>query len=314
LADIPSVESVIASAPILATRDLPQVRELLFSSAAFLPDPATLAHFTGLQSLYGARTFASGRLDLDVLPAEQMRELAVGHWFCKSLTPLEKMTGLVDLRANLFRESRDGVGGRANLRFLHLRGPARGWARLGECTRLEAAHLIEVQIANLRRWNTWKELRELVLSGRGVKSLAGLENSEALESLTLLNLDMSDLSSLRPLQSLRSLTLRMVAKSADLESVAAAPGLRALTIEHSAVGEFLELPTINPLAGAVNIEEFTLRFASIADGSLLPLARIATLKKVSFGPEILPDSVEVLRRARPDLQIHYKPPDLARRA
>src|SRR5215467_5375355 len=236
LADIPSVESVIASAPILATRDLPQVRELLFSSAAFLPGPATLAHFTGLQSLYGARTFASGRLDLDVLPAEQMRELAVGHWFCKSLTPLEKMTGLVDLRADLFRESLDGVAGMANLRVLHLKGPARGWAKLGECTRLEAAHLIEVQIANLRRWNTWKELRELVLSGRGVKSLTGLENCEALESLTLLNLDMSDLSSLRPLQSLRSLTLRMVAKSADLESVAAAPGLRALTIEHSAVG------------------------------------------------------------------------------
>jgi hypothetical protein len=46
----------------------------------------------------------------------------------------------------------------------------------------------------------------------------------------------------------------------------------------------------------------------IEDGDLLPLADLKSLKKVRLGSRIGAD-VEKLRAARPDLEIHYTPPD-----
>jgi len=49
--------------------------------------------------------------------------------------------------------------------YLHVLGPAKGWVKLRDCPLLEEAHLVHVQIANLRRWNTWQRLRILTLGG-----------------------------------------------------------------------------------------------------------------------------------------------------
>jgi len=308
LADFPSVESVVASTPVRATHELPHIRELLISSGAPLPETATLRHLTGLQTLYALPVSGTVRLDLDSLPAGQMRELALTRWRTKSLVPLERMTGLHQLRVDLFRDPLDPVSKMTGLVYLHVLGPAKAWAKLRDCTLLEEAHLIHVQIANLRRWNTWQRLRVLTLGGRGVKSLAGLESCQRLEQLTLLNLTMNDLAPLRELPRLKTLTLRMVAKGVDLASVAAVPKLCSLVIDDVADGEILHLPTVKPLARASEIEELVLFHTTIEDGDLMPLAELPKLRKVRLGSMIGAD-VEKLRAARPEIEIDYAPPD-----
>ena len=117
-----------------------------------------------------------------------------------------------------------------DLRFLVVQGPAKGWANLRECTHLESASFADVQMANLKRWNTWTSLRELALTGRGLKSLAGLEANEQLETLTLCNVRMNDLAPLRELPRLAALTLRMPANGVDLDSIVQVPALTSLVI------------------------------------------------------------------------------------
>src|SRR5690348_846180 len=80
LAGFPSVESVVASSGVTAARELPNVRELLLCSSAAPPGPATVSRLTGLEALYCLRTPGRGRLDLDSLPAPQMRKLAASRW------------------------------------------------------------------------------------------------------------------------------------------------------------------------------------------------------------------------------------------
>jgi hypothetical protein len=309
LADFATVESVVATTRVRAGRELQNIRELLLYPTAPLPDASTLRHLTGLDSLYALPSAGNVRLDLDALPAGQMRKLAFNRWLTGSLAPLERMTRLEQLRANLFRNSLDAVARMTDLKFLHLLGPAKGWAKLRECTLLEEAHLIEVQIANLRRWNTWKRLRCFTLAGRGVKSLEGLQTFEQLEELTLLNLRMQDLTPLRELSRLTKLTLRMPGGRVDLASVAALPRLRFLVIDEAAItdSEVLRLPTLKPLAAAAALEELTL-FGSVEDKDLSPLAELPGLRKLRLGSRIGAD-VEALRAARPDMQIDYTPID-----
>ena len=308
LADFPTVESVVVSTRIRASREIPNIRELLFCSGASFPDATTLRHLTGLEALYS--TFGSDvRLDLDAIPAKQMRKLAINRWLTKSLAPLERMTKLEQLEADLFRDPLDPISGMKDLKYLSIKGPAKGWAKLRECRLLEEAHLIEVQIANLRRWNTWKRLRRFTLSGRGVKSLSGLENLESLEALTLLNTRTNELKPLRELRQLASLTLRMPAAGLDLESIAQVPLLRSLEIDDSSTTDADKfcIPTLKPIENAAALREVVLRCA-VEDGDLTPLAKLPQLRKVKLASYIGTD-VEVLRRARPDVEIDYTPPD-----
>ena len=57
LADFPTVESVVVSTRIRASREIPNIRELLFCSGTSFPDATTLRHLTGLEALYS--TFGS---------------------------------------------------------------------------------------------------------------------------------------------------------------------------------------------------------------------------------------------------------------
>lgn len=309
LADFPTIESVIASTQLRASRQLPDIRELLLYPTAPIPEASTLRHLTGLESLYAMPPCGDMRLNLDALPAAQMRKLALNRWLTVSVAPLEKMTGLVELSADLFRDSLDAVARMTDLKYLRILGPAKGWAKLRECTLLEEAHLIEVQIANLRRWNTWNRLRRFTLAGRGVKSLAGLESFQQLEQLTLLNQRVEDLTPLRELSHLTALTLRMPAGGVDLASVAALPQLRSLVIDDAAITdiESLRLPTLKPLAKASALEDLTL-FGAVEDCDLTPLAELPKLRKLWLGPRI-GASVDALRAARPDIQIDYTPID-----
>ena len=304
LSDFPSVESVLASTRVRACSALPQIKELLLFASPPVPDADTLRNLSGLESVY-----AMGKLDLAALNAPQMRKLAFDRWQARNLDALNRMTGLELLSAKLFREPLDAVGRMANLKYLDIRGPAKGWAKLAGCTRLEEAHLIDVDIANLRRWNSWKQLRVLTLSGRGVKSLAGLENIGILETLTLLNTRTDELSPLRELPLLASLTLRMPAAGLDLESIAKAPRLRSLVIDDVSLtgSDRFRIPTLKPLSRAAAIEELSLS-CTVEDGDLTPLGELPLLRKLKLA-EYVGGNVEALRAARPDIEIDYTTPD-----
>jgi len=307
LADFPSVESVIASTRVRASRPLPHIRELLLIASPPLPDSATLRNLTGLDSLHAPH--GVGKLDLDALPGPQMRKLAFDHWGSANVQALERMTGLEQLSGNLFREPLDAIGRMAKLTYLRLRGPAKGWAKLAGCTLLEEAHLIDVDIANLRRWKSWQRLRVLTISGRGVKSLSSLERLENLEKLTLLNTRTNELTPLRELPRLTSLTLRMPAAGLDLESIALVPGLRSLEIDDASNSDadMFRIPTLKPIEKAAALEEILLR-CTVEDGDLTPLARLPRLQKVKLASYIGAD-VEALRAARPFGEIDYTPLD-----
>ena len=307
LADFPSVESVVASTRVQSGKDLPHIRELLMCGYAPLPEATTLRRLTGIEALWAATFHSTVPLDLDSLPAGQMRKLAVSRWSAQSLSPLERMTNLEKLRLDLFRDALDPVSKMPNLRFLHVKGPAKGWAKLRECTMLEKATFIDVQIANLRRWNTWSRLKSFTLSGRGVKSLEGLERFEQLEDLTLLNLRTDDLSPLRELQSLTKLTLRLPAHGVDMESVAALRGLRSLEIDDASDCAMTRVPSVKPLGRLPELEELTL-FIEVEDGDLMPLASLPKLRRVRLASTIGGD-VEALRAARPEIELDYTPVD-----
>jgi len=312
LAAFPSVESVVATTLVRTDRELPSVRELLVTAFSDLPDSATLRQLTGLQSLYfpfGTRR----KLDLNVLPATQMRELMVNRWQVTSLAPLERMTNLVSLRAELYREPLDAIARMSALRLLIIRGPAHGWAKLRECTQLESASFAEVDMANLKRWNTWKSLRELALTGRRLRSLAGLEASERLERLALVNLQMDDLAPLRNLPHLTSLTIRMPAGRIDLGSIGRVSTLRSLVIDQSVMSDrdIVHLPTLRHLSSARALEELVLIGVQVEDGDLLSLAELPRLRKVRLGDKIGAD-VEALRTVRPELEVYYTPPPARR--
>jgi hypothetical protein len=194
----------------------------------------------------------------------------------------------VSLRAELFREPLDAIARMSQLRLLIIRGPARGWAKLRACTQLESASFAEVDMANLKRWNTWKSLRELALTGRRLRSLVGLEASERLERLALVNLRMDDLAPLRDLPRLRSLTIRMPAGRIDLESIGRVSTLRSLVIEESVMNDrdIVPLPSLRPLSSDRALEELVLLGVRLEDRDLLSLAQLPQLRKVRLGQEI----------------------------
>jgi hypothetical protein len=130
-----------------------------------------------------------------------------------------------------------------------------------------------------------------------------------LEELTLINLSVADLSPLRELAALRKLTLRMIDAEIDLASIGAIVQLRSFTIDNSARDEApVRLSTLQPLASALALEELTLRETTIEDGDLTPLLSLPSLRKVHLNSTIGAD-VQVLRVARPDLEIHHVAPN-----
>jgi hypothetical protein len=219
------------------------------------------------------------------------------------------MPNLTHLHLDLFRDPLDAVAQMTALVYLHVKGPAKGWASLRACTLLEEAHLIEVQIANFRRWNTWGRLRKLILAGRGIKSLDGLEASQTIQHLTLINMRTADLAPVGALGNVEELTLRMADEAVDLDSIARIPRLRTFVIDSSARDSRpVRLPSVRALSRITHLEEITFHETIVEDGDLTPLADLPNLRRVRLGSMIAAD-VEKLRSARPDLAIDYKPPD-----
>jgi hypothetical protein len=167
-----------------------------------------------------------------------------------------------------------------------------------------------MQMANMKRWNTWDRLRSLCLGGRGLKSLSGIEACQQLESLVLLNVRTGDLSPLCDLPRLGEITFRMPDRLLDLVSLTRVPALRRLEIDETPVADsdIVRLPTLTPLSRAPALEEIVLTGTRIEDGDLMPLASLESLCRLLVDGYI-GCNIEKLREARPDLIVEYTPPD-----
>jgi hypothetical protein len=129
-------------------------------------DTETLEKLPGIESLYLPLVLPGNKpLDLGRLPFLSMRHLAISHWNVQDLAPLGKMTRIRQLDVEMFHESLEPVSRMDRLTYLKVLGPAKSWGSLGTCTELIEAILIGVQMASMKRWNTWKQLRWLCLGG-----------------------------------------------------------------------------------------------------------------------------------------------------
>ncbi|MGI8959536.1 MAG: hypothetical protein ACR2IV_07225 [Bryobacteraceae bacterium] len=309
LADVPSVRSVVASTKIEVGRELPQIRELLFIESGLMPDAASVDCLTGLESLYAAGAHSDVRIALDRLPAHSLRQLSIPRWATESVAGLAKLTGLQQLAVEMYpADSVEPVSELHNLTYLRISG-GKGWASLRSCVQLEEAHLIDVRMANLHRWNTWKRLRHLALTGAGLRSLAGIGAMERLESLMLIMVGAGDLSPIRGLLNLREVTFRYVRGCRDLGGLAGLPELKRLNIDQSVSSDrdIFHVETLRPLAALPYLEEVVLLGTAIDDGDLSPLAQLPNLRKVRLGRHSGAD-VDKLRVARPDLAVEYTAP------
>jgi hypothetical protein len=275
-----------------------------------MPDALTIENLIGLESLYAAGAYGNVRIALDHLPRNLMRQLSIPRWAVQDIDAVRKLTNLRELAFELYpTDGIEPISALNDLTYLRV-SSGKGWASLRECVKLEEAHLIDVRIANLRRWGTWKRLRRLVLTGTGLKSLAGMEQFENLENLILTMVGCKDLEPLSGLAHLTDLTLRYVAASRNLNALSDLAGLARLTINQS-VGsnrDIIRIESLRPLAGLVNLQEVLLLGTEICDGDLTPLIGLPKLRKVVLGRHLRAD-VDKLRAARPDIEIdHHLPP------
>jgi len=310
LTNFPSVRSIVASTSLELHCPLPQVSELLFVESPLMPDSAAMDNLSGLESLYASGAHSNVRIVLDRLPRELMRQLSIPRWAVQDLDNVRKLTGLRELAMELYpADSVEPISVLHELTYLRV-SSGKGWASLRECVNLEEAHLIDVKIANLLRWGTWEKLRHLVLTGAGMKSLAGIEQFKNLEFLNLIMAGCKELEPLGSLSRLTDLTLRYVAASQNLNALSGLKSLLRLRIDQS-VGSRRDIVTVEslrPLNKLVNLQEVVLLGTAIGDGDLAPLIGLPNLRKVVLGRHIAAD-VEKLKAARPDVEIeHHAPP------
>jgi hypothetical protein len=309
LAAFPSVRSIVTSTCVKARSSLPNLAELLFVGSGLMPDALTIENLIGLESLYAAGAYSNVRIALDHLPRDLMRQLSIPRWAVQDIAAVGKLTNLRELAIELYPvDGIEPISALHDLTYLRV-SSGKGWACLRECVNLEEAHLIDVRIANLRRWGTWKRLRHLVLTGAGLKSLAGMEQFENLENLTLIMVGCKDLESLEALSRLTDLTLRYVAASRNLNALSELTGLLRLRIDQS-VGsnrDIIRVQSLRPLAGLENLQELVLLGTEISDGDLTPLINLPKLRKVVLGRHLGAD-VDKLKAARPDMEIDHHLP------
>ncbi len=309
LADFPSVRSIVASTAVRASRVLPRIEELLLLSRTPVPDTRTLQGLSGLARLWAGRAPADRRLAAGALSPTALRELGVNRTVLPG-GPAE-LSGLVELRHLVLnhctpKDSLQPLAGLVRLTRLRADAPG-GWPALSACTALEEVYAIRPRLSNLRALRTWTRLHSLVLTGSGVRGLAGIEAFTDLERLKLIALKIDDLSPLAYLSQLVDLELSGLERLHDLGPLAGLPSLRQLVIarvggEHR---DIVHIDSLRPLAEARSLEQIGLHGAIVDDGDLAPLAGLPALRRVEvFGD--LGSAVAALRRARPDVEVIWR--------
>ena len=308
LAGLPEVSSVIASTDVRATRPLPSVRELLLTGQTPVPAAATLSNLTGLRTLYAPLATSLRKLAVEALPAA-LAELTVSRGCLAEVGQLGRLTGLRCLEVDLYPgDSVAAVGQLSGLIRLRI-GDSRvtGWRALAGCELLEEAVLVGLSGANLRPFAGWTRLRSLMITGPGLRSLAGIERLGSLTELELRMMRIDDLSPLAALPGLRALRLLGMNAVHDLSPLAALSGLRRLTVSRAGIEESdtVHLDSLRPLADLGRLEEVVLSGTVVDDGDLAPLVRLPALRRVRLYAAAGPALADL--RSRPGLELSVQP-------
>jgi len=314
LASLPSVVSVVVDAAVVARQPLPQVRELIVVNR-FRPTVGeeTLRNLPGLVSLSLGAARGKRDFDLTVLAAmNALRDLRFDASVARSIAPLEQLRSLERLRIEgTTGESIAPAAKLTALRFLALEA-WKGMRALGALGRLERVELSDVTVSTLTAFARWEGLRELWLSGRGLRSIEGIGAMKSLDSLGLQVTGVRDLAPLAAAQHLRRLVLGNPDRVDDLSPIAALRHLRSLEISMGTVATIGRLPSVAFVRGLDELEVFELRGGVVADGRLEPLFDLPRLKRVwllgDYG-----DQLAELRRRRPELVVENVPATLTER-
>jgi hypothetical protein len=309
LADLPSVVSVVADRQVEARRQLPQVRELLEVGYFSQPvDRETLANMPGLVSLSLGTGWGSEKCDLEVLRAAPgLRDLHFQALAVRSIEPLAFLKGIERLRIDGIASERAShpLAGLTRLRFVHLEC-WKGLHILAGLENLELVSLMDASLANLKAFKAWRKVRSLALSGRGVRSLEGIDALESLEQLFLGGPAIRDLKPLRQAKNLRLLKLIHCDRVEDFAPLGQMKNLRSVVIYLGSPSTTGHVSTISFLAGLEQLEEFELRGAVIDDGRLDVLLDLPKLRRVmllgDFGHQL-----ERLCRHKPECTVEIVP-------
>lgn len=312
LAELPSVDSLIASTDVRAGRPLPYLRELLLTEGAPVPPAPTLGHLVHLERLYAPLAPANRKLAIEALPAASLVELTAHRACLRDLDAIAALTGLraLEVRDLLPGDSVAAVGHLTELVELRIGGPrVKGWRSLARCHHLEQARLNGLTAPDLRAFASWTALRSLTVTRKGLRSLDGIDALRSLTALELLVSSITDLSPLAGAPNLRSLRLVGMSDLHDIGPLAALPHLRTLEISRAGVedSDIIRLDSLRPLAGLTELSEIRLDGTVVADGDLSPLTSLAELRRLHLFAVSGPVVDELGRQPHLDLTISPGP-------
>jgi hypothetical protein len=308
LTQAPDVDSLVVSTEIRLTQPLPSVRELQIVNFTPLPPAEALANLTGLRTLYAPSAVATRPLAVEAL-APGLARLSIHRRCLPDVTGISRLHGLRSLRLSLYPgDSVAPVGQLTELVRLSIdASQATGWRALTACEQLEDAHLEGLTGANLRPYASWAHLRRLAISGRGLRSLAGIDKLPTLEVLELEMMGVDDLTPLAALPRLRSLRLIGLKAAHDLSPLADLTTLEQLEVSRAGIEEtdIVHVSSLRPLAELHRLEEVTLFGTIIDDGDLAPLTALPRLRRLALWRAGGPVVDEL--RARPGLDLTVEP-------
>jgi hypothetical protein len=324
LVDFSSVTSVVADQIIKARRPLPCIRELFVLNHLGTVDQETLANLPGLESLSlgpGIGTQAltldqiesfdwdADRLDLAVLEAMPgLRNLRFHALAIQSLEPLQHLHQLERLRIEgVPRLSQASLllAGLTGLRWLGVEYMT-GLQRLKGLENLERVEFIEPTLSNLKVFKAWKKVRYMLLAGRRIKSLEGIQALSALEELFLGRTSVADLAPLGQASSLRRLHLTQPDRITDFSPIGGLHNLERLIIDMGSEAQTGHLADIGFVTGLERLEQLEIIGAVIDDRRLEPLFGLPKLRRVwllgDYGAQ-----VDDLRRQKPECEVEATP-------
>ncbi len=323
LVDFSSVTSVVADQIIQARRPLPHIRELFVLNHLGTVDQETLANLPGLESLslgpgigtqavtldeIESHDWEADRLDLAVLQdMPGLRDLRFHALAARSLDPLQGLHRLERLRIEGAARpvKADLLAGLAELRWLGMEYMT-GLQRLKGLENLERVEFIEPTLSNLKVFKAWKKVRYMLLAGRGIKSLEGIQALSALEELFLGRTSVADLAPLGQASSLRRLHLTQPDRITDFSPIGGLHNLERLIIDMGSEAQTGHLADIGFVTGLVRLEQLEIIGAVIDDRRLEPLFGLPKLQRVwllgDYGAQ-----VDDLRRQKPECEVEATP-------
>lgn len=304
LALFASVESLIVDRPIRLSRSLPQVRELIVTSGVPPPSTDVLRLLPGLRSLCLGRSSADPKIDLRMLAdLPDLEDLRFDASAVPTIEPLGTLAGLRRVRIeNHTFESIAPLAAASGLRFAAI-GWWKGMDRLGSLTELEEVELNEGTISSFRPLRRLTRLRSLVIFGRRLKRLDGIEHLSALRDLFLYNPGVEDLTPLVGMDHLRRLRLDVPSRIADFSPIGRLSNLEELIINLKG-DRSAAMPRLRDLVGLRSLRGLAL---TRADGpgwqALLDLPR---LERILLYASMDAEAPDAFRRRFPMARIDVR--------